>query len=193
MSNTDLRLVKGSKTRENILYSALKIITTEGIKSISASKIAKLCGISKSTVFHHFEKVEDIPFHALEEISKKINNSLKNQVFNSFQEYLDYLEEITFSNSNEDSILFEALFSFYQEAMFSQRYKSAINACSNEFLEITKKELLKHSNLEVKMIDSLSTLIMTTIDGLGIHYLINRDERLRISWKDFSKMIISYI
>lgn len=191
MEVLDQRALKGNITREKILYSVLNIITTEGIKSVSASKIAKLSGISKSTVFHHFTKIEEIPFQALKEISFKINTSLEKRTFSSFKDYLSYLEEITFKNNNDENVLYRALFAFYQEAMYSPRYKDAITECSSKFIEITKKQLLKHTNFETDKIDNLAKLIMTTIDGLGIHYLISSDDKLINSWNEFSKMILS--
>ncbi len=58
----DLRTIKGNITKAKILSSSLDIICSSGVEGLSASKITSMSGISKSSVFHHFSSINDIPF-----------------------------------------------------------------------------------------------------------------------------------
>ena len=56
----DRRLEKGNETKEKILNTALLIISEEGLKGLSAKKIADRAQISKSNIFHHYTSVDNL-------------------------------------------------------------------------------------------------------------------------------------
>ena len=53
----DQRKAKGEETKQKIIESAIQIVSLEGIKGLSAKKVADNAGISKSNVFHHFKSL----------------------------------------------------------------------------------------------------------------------------------------
>jgi len=188
---TDLRFEKGIVTKNKILSSALDIICDEGIKGLSASKIAKLSGISKSNVFHHFNSVETIPFVLLKNIGGTLTDNIKSRIFKDFSSFLEYLGEMTFTLDSSYIRFFKAFFSFYQTAMFDEQYKEAVELCSQSFKNQIIVEIKKHyDNREDS--EEIATLINSTLDGMGIHYLISDNREKSIyTWSCFSGMIMS--
>ena len=62
---------------QDILIKTLELASSRGLRSLSLSDIAKECGISKSTLYSHFESKEDLIerlYLFLREKAKKRNN-----------------------------------------------------------------------------------------------------------------------
>lgn len=189
--NSDLRFEKGRKTKDKILHSALEIICNNGIKGLSASKIAELAQISKSTVFHHFKTVEEIPFTILEQVGDTLTRELTAANHDNFKSYLYHLGEMTFNEESQNMMFFRALFSFYQTATFDPKYSRAVTKCSQSFKESINALIDSFYSVQEEKKNTISTLIYTTIDGLGMHYLIAPvGDNFLSKWYTFSDMII---
>ena len=62
---------------QDILIKTLELASSRGLRSLSLSDIAKECGISKSTLYSHFESKEDLIerlYLFLREKAKERNN-----------------------------------------------------------------------------------------------------------------------
>ncbi len=62
---------KGEETRSQILESALKLISLEGLAAVSIGKLAKNVGLSKSGLFAHFKSKEALQKSALERATEQ--------------------------------------------------------------------------------------------------------------------------
>jgi len=56
-STTDGRLLRGERTRSNIVQSLLDLVT-DGVRSPTAAQIAQHAGVSVRSVFQHFDDLE---------------------------------------------------------------------------------------------------------------------------------------
>lgn len=194
--SNDKRLLKGEETYNRILDSALDLISENGINGISAAKIASLSGISKSTLFHHFKSVDAIPEAVLNEILDELLEPMNVDNYKTLEEYLiSFGSGIITSKKNYNKI-YKSFFSFYNESLFNEIYRSIIK----NYLEKSKMKL----NAEIRTylsgditdleIDNLSSLIISSLDGIGIHLLIrdDSDEYYRI-WNLQVQCILSFI
>lgn len=57
---------KGKITRENILATAFKLASANGLESLTIGALAKQCGMSKSGLFAHFNAKENLQLAVLE-------------------------------------------------------------------------------------------------------------------------------
>ena len=62
---------KGQDTRQEILDTALALVSTEGLEPVSIGKLAQQVGMSKSGLFAHFESKEDLQICVLHEASDR--------------------------------------------------------------------------------------------------------------------------
>lgn len=67
----DQRRIKGERTREVIVSSALELMLGQGRDRLSARNLAAHAGISKATLFHHFQSMNEIVVAALERLFSK--------------------------------------------------------------------------------------------------------------------------
>lgn len=189
---SDLRVEKGKLTRETILNSALEIICNEGIEGLSGAKLAKLSGISKSNVFHHFNTIEEIPFTILGNIGDTLTIELTSRRFNDFRSYLNHLGDITFTSESRDIKFFKAFFSFYKSAMHNDKYNEAVEKCSKSFKSVLKQLIDEFYSISSEKKNNIATLIYSTIDGMGMHYLINSERETYLkAWKEFTGLIVT--
>ena len=63
--------------QEEIKIAVLKIIETEGIKSISTKNLAKYTGLSEGAIFRHFKSKRDIIFSIIDDVATDMIESLR--------------------------------------------------------------------------------------------------------------------
>ena len=187
----DLRTIKGNITKEKILLSSLDIICSSGVEGLSASKIASKAGISKSSVFHHFGSINNIPFILMEDLGEKLLIELESSDFPNFYKYMEHLGAITFSLDSGFFKFFKALYSFYQNALHNKKFNEAMTLCTISFKQILIRLINRFYDVDDDKTDEISTLIYSTLDGMGMHFLLNSDEERFIKvWNRFLGLII---
>lgn len=182
------------QTTDRILYAAMQIIADEGLKGLSASKLADASGISKSTVFHYFNKMDDIPAMILEKLYVDIINPVQEEHYKSLRAYLTALGESTFSNNQQHIMIYKAFASLFQAGMHDEQLTQIINSCSEKFrlMLSSKLQQLCSSKLSDDDLTALAALIMTSLDGIGLHYLINKNqEQAKKAWELFIDAIVT--
>lgn len=190
----DGRVEKGLETKNRIIKASLELISREGIKSLSANKIAKLAGVSKSNVFHHFGSVDVIPIKALEYLIESMMQSIEGPMKGSLKEALISIGEYTFSC--EDNEMYMAMFALYNESFYDERYKKVVNEMKDAYTEEMYK-LIKyyHPNIEDDgELMILSKMITIALDGLGYHFMTdNAPDMFLPMWRMQVDMIIEYV
>ncbi|GAF78601.1 unnamed protein product [marine sediment metagenome] len=63
------------KTKEKILQTTLKIISTEGVKGITIRKIAKISGVNVAAINYHFKSKENLINKTLKLFGKKMETT----------------------------------------------------------------------------------------------------------------------
>ena len=185
-SNSDKRLEKGDETYTRILTSAIDLISENGISGISASKLSTLSNVSKSSIFYHFKTTQDIPEAVLKLIFSKLITPIDASKNETLVQFLSDLGSSVIDISDEYIKVYKSFFSFYHESVFNETYQKLMG----DFLTTSKDSLsdqlkkLSKKPLSDKEANTLSALIITTLDGIGMHILIGgeRDEYLE-AWE----------
>lgn len=184
--NNDKRLEKGDETYTRILTSAIDLISENGISGISASKLSTLSKVSKSAIFYHFKTTQDIPEAVLKLIFSKLIKPIDDSTNESLVQFLSYLGSSVIDISDEYIKVYKAFFSFYHESVFNETYQKIMR----DFLKTSKDSLsdqirkLSKKPLSDKEVNAISALIISTLDGIGMHILIGgeKDEYLK-AWE----------
>lgn len=194
--NNDKRLVKGEETYHRILLSAIDIISESGISGITASKLSSLSQVSKSNIFHHFKSTQEIPEAVLKMIFDELIRPIDDTNFESLDEYLKYLGSSIANVSEEYMKIYKSFFSFYHESMFNETYKKIMS----DYLYTSKINLVnqikKYSRkpLTDAELYTISMLILSTLDGIGLHILMQggNNEYLE-AWNLQVKLICNWL
>lgn len=57
-----------SRTRDALCDAAVQIVATDGVDGLTADRIASVAGVSRRTLFNHFERVEDVLTASVEDL-----------------------------------------------------------------------------------------------------------------------------
>ena len=177
----DQRRAKGEETKQKIIESAIQIVSTEGIKGLSAKKVADNAGISKSNVFHHFKSVDDILLALIDGVCESMTTTLSEHDFENLESFLRMMGSSTFRISEQELAYYRALFAFYNDAVFYDRYKDQLKSLKTEFAKYLKAVINEIAGIEIST--ELAEMITMDLDGLGLHYLIENDtEKFEKIW-----------
>lgn len=194
--NNDKRLVKGEETYHRILLSAIDIISESGISGITASKLSSLSQVSKSNIFHHFKSTQEIPEAVLKMIFDELIRPIDDTNFESLDEFLKNLGSSIAYVSEEYMKIYKSFFSFYHESMFNETYKKIMSDYLNTSKVNLMNQIKKYSRkpLTDEELYTISMLILSTLDGIGIHILMQggSNEYLE-AWNLQVKLICNWI
>lgn len=170
----DKRMEKGEQTRARILNAAITIIAENGIKEVSAAKLATATGVSKSNIFHHFKSIDDILIGVLHILFNDLLVPMTLE-YPDVEEFLKSIGKSVFHVPEEHLNLFKAFFSFYHEGMFNSEYQKVLASYTGQITELISKQLAQLAPIPVaqETLESTATIILSMIDGMGLHYLLN--------------------
>ena len=148
---------------QDILIKTLELASSRGLRSLSLSDIAKECGISKSTLYSHFESKEDLIerlYLFLREKAKERNNIPPvdyNALFKD-RTLKEILRTVTSSYSSmvQDKdlnafyrvVLSEKSFSPIAAAIYTEETNTMLLATRNLFYALSSKGLAHFSDLD---------------------------------------------
>ncbi|MGX8795088.1 TetR/AcrR family transcriptional regulator [Fusibacter sp. JL298sf-3] len=192
--NEDKRMVKGASTRTKILDATLDIIAKEGLNALSAKKIADAAGISKSTVFHHFEKVEDITLSLFQTLCDNLCAPLMRIQAPSLEAYLTAVGEATFYQSEAARKAYATFMAFYNASMVNPLYGDKIQVSLNTCAQLFKDRLMVYTPLDDARAEELSELLVLALDGLGMHYVMRGDDaHFMALWKAQIQLVLNTV
>lgn len=148
---------------QDILIKTLELASSRGLRSLSLSDIAKECGISKSTLYSHFESKEDLIerlYLFLREKAKERNNIPPvdyNALFKD-RTLKEILRTVTSSYSSmvQDKdlnafyrvVLSEKSFSPIAAAIYTEETNTMLLATRNLFYALSSKGLAHFSDVD---------------------------------------------
>ena len=148
---------------QDILIKTLELASSRGLRSLSLSDIAKECGISKSTLYSHFESKEDLIerlYLFLREKAKERNNIPPvdyNALFKD-RTLKEILRTVTSSYSSmvHDKdlnafyrvVLSEKSFSPIAAAIYTEETNTMLLATRNLFYALSSKGLAHFSDVD---------------------------------------------
>lgn len=188
----DKRLIRGMETKEKIINAALMIVSEEGTAGISAKKIADRASVSKSNIFHHFTSVDQLLESILEEICLEALKQLPIETCKDTKSFFEMLGDVTFKMSGEDLAIYRALYAYYYDALFSDKYNKEIIRMKLGMCEFLKNTLEQITGKTIP--DSLAEIITIDIDGMGMHYMIEKDSDKYVElWKIKTELYVNMI
>lgn len=148
---------------QDILIKTLELASSRGLRSLSLSDIAKECGISKSTLYSHFESKEDLIerlYLFLREKAKERNNIPPvdyNALFRN-RTLKEILRTVTSSYSSmvQDKdlnafyrvVLSEKSFSPIAASIYTEETNTMLLATRNLFYALSSKGLAHFSDVD---------------------------------------------
>lgn len=183
-SETDKRILKGQQARLIILNSAIEIIANEGIRDISAAKIAKATGMSKSNIFHHFKTKDDIIIGVHDIVFAEFSEAI-DELYPSLEEFLLQLGSIFLESPSQYNI-YKAFISFYHEGLFNSEYNKALSSSTQNIILDLKKQFRRYvpQSIGDSTLNTVAMLTLSTLDGLVLHYLLKgKADNFHTAWK----------
>ena len=194
--NADGRMIKGQETKEKIILATLTMIAENGIKSLSAQKVAKLAGVSKSNIFHHFSSVDELPFEAMNYLTNLLLSISELDSDDTVYSMLMKIGTATLTGDEEETKIFRAFFNLYNESFYDERYKKLLNDVRNKHTDAMIQGI-KHIEGDVfddESLELISKLLTVTIDGFGYHYMADyHPETYMKMWTMQVEMVITQL
>lgn len=187
---TDKRALRGEETYLKIINSTIDIISEQGISGVSAAKVSKGAGISKSSVFHHFQSVDEILTATLNKIIDIMIYETKHEDAHTLADVLDSFECKLFQANNDLTRIEKVFFAFYNESIFCDSYKEVFHGFLKKSIYEFEKILVK---VGVENAKQFSQLMIAMLDGLSIQIIITgQKEESYGAWKDFKAMALEF-
>ncbi|SHN27370.1 TetR/AcrR family transcriptional regulator [Gracilibacillus kekensis] len=179
----DLRITKGNETKNRILSASIKIISEEGLKGLSAKKIADLSGISKSNIFHHFGSVDEVLRVIFENILADMVKPIESNQEADLESFLTFLGESIYSLSEEEKLSYSVLLHFYNTCLYDEKYRAYLLKTKDEMIDAIATQLSRYSSQRKEKLLKVSEMIIITLDGYGLHFLLDSDSaRFKEIW-----------
>ncbi len=161
-----------SKTRENILTSALRLFAGKGFHGTSINDIAKAAGISKGLAYNYFESKQKIMEAILGELFREAENFV--DVMDSVEdpyEKLRLIIEFTFKYYEENEELWMLYASFILQPGILEEGKRLTAKFYEKYFtkmeEVFKSLGFKNPLMELRFLGAL-------LDGIGIDYFFDK-------------------
>lgn len=176
-------------TRTRILRAAVTLLGREGPDRFTASALAREVGVSKATLFHHFDSLDEIPLAALEEILFQMVDDVEGGGV-SLTARLDAFARESRALVEDDRFL-RAYFVFFMKGMFDprirERFQRGAFALHHRTVDALAPVLGASEDAEVA-----SRLVEVMLDGLALHHLAMGDhELLERVWNRFAELLVA--
>jgi len=185
----------GERTKAAILDAALRLLGRAGPDGFSASSLAVEAGVSKATLFHHFQSVDEIPLAAFERywLSSLGGESRKS---GSPRHYLCELGEQLIIQARKDREFLRAQLVFTTKAMFDARLRSRLEQGATQMHRVVVKELsARLPDASREEIEFMARSAEMALDGLMISLLLRSDrkemKKARRVWLRFVELLLA--
>jgi len=172
--------------------AAIQVLAEEGPRGISAKKIADLAGVSKSNIFHHFESIDGM-FNALfDSVIETITGQVNKEEFSSVEEFLRLLGYAVITENEEELMIFKVLFSFVQEIVYQEKFKSKMNELKAVFGMYIRRQIKELGGFLIS--EELTEIISIDVDSIGFYYALDPNlTKYRQLWGLKCKMFLMMI
>ena len=182
---------KGAVTRRRILDAAVELLGREGPDAFSASALAREAGVSKATLFHHFDSLGEIPEVALEELFAASMASSDDPDLD-LKGYLTRLRDDSLEIMHAQRGFINAYFVFLTKALFEPQLRLRFVAGAMEMHETLRAGIEPRlpEGTSPEEADEIARLLFATLDGIALHHLVMEDhERLDRGWGHLMEML----
>jgi len=164
----DKRRQKGEKTKQAILAATEKILMQKGGNCLSTRAIAKKAGISQSSLYHHFDTIDDVLFSCMQNIAKKRLLLYEKKKFNRLE---DFFLSLLDQNLATPQIWQDVMFSFKEKAQKDEKLHEKILGLGQEHLRMFKSSIrsIVGTEIDEDRLDLGIFALSVFIDGFMFH------------------------
>jgi len=126
-------VTKGEKTKAAIVRAAILILGRDGPDGFSAAAIAREAGMSKSNVFHHFTRIDEIPLAAFEELGAELYGAAA-MSGRSMEAWLPALGDATADMVERNRGFLNAYFVFLSKSLFDSKLRARLSSGADTML-----------------------------------------------------------
>lgn len=176
-------------TKTAILEATITLLGREGADGFSASALAKEVGVSKATLFHHFQALDEIPIAALDLLtSQAMDLDLPENA--GLPELLAAMGDMAFGFLEERRSFLNAFYTFISKAMFDPRLKEKLQISLNNARAQIRRMFSVYIKEEARARD-LANMVMVLLDG-GMMYvlLLDNEAEIRAMWDRFTIILL---
>lgn len=196
-------LSKDEAKHRRIIQAAIQVFAEEGVSNGKIANIAKAAGIGKGTIYEYFSSKTDIFLAVFEYFFNKLLNGYEQLIredldpTRKIEKILDYtfdsLDEQLSNGSGPDWLIFLEI--------FLQGYRNEILGDGELLFSDTLRKMytlftpLLEEGIAAGVFKSLETkyavfILFAALDGIGLHYFINRNHYQKELLKTTIKEII---
>jgi AcrR family transcriptional regulator len=181
-------VTKGEKTKAAIVHAAIQILGRDGPDGFSAAAIARQAGVSKSNVFHHFARIDEIPLAAFEELGAELYGAAAISG-RSMEAWLPALGDATADMVERNRGFLNAYFVFLSKSLFDPKLRARLSLGADAMLEPIAEAL--RTDRPGADAATLARLIAMMIDGYALHLLVmGGGAEARDAWKSFARLVL---
>ena len=161
-------------TRHLILENALTLFAEKGFKGTSISDIAKASGVSKGLAYNYFKSKNDLMLAVFSLLEEKMGEAFleMGKVEDPFKK-LKTMINLMFKFLKED----EKFWQLYMNFSFQPEVQAIASEFMTEFLSGVFKELeILFRKMGVKNPKEESKILAAIFDGIGFHYILEKDK-----------------
>ncbi|WED25211.1 TetR/AcrR family transcriptional regulator [Vibrio sp. DW001] len=180
------------KMKKTLIEATIEIVGTSGIEKLTTSALSKKANTSKGGLYHHFDSLNTLKISAFQTlVDGFLNLGNDHMQFNSLEEYLSFIGDLTFNAMEQRPVELKALMVFIQQAMFEPEFKKGVT-------QLTKSSLDRYAEVVSNQFPSLTKSQVSTVvqildahfGGSMIHwYLLDDPIQCRENWRSLCKII----
>ncbi|MCK4639839.1 MAG: TetR/AcrR family transcriptional regulator [Candidatus Marinimicrobia bacterium] len=195
-------LPKDKAKRKRIIAAAIQVFAHDGLSNGKIATIAEKAGIGKGTVYEYFSSKEEIFAAVFKDffdqmlagytqlIDAPMDPVKKIELV--FDYSYDYLDQLLEDEHGQDWLIFLEIFLQGFRDEFKGIGKLSFSAVLREMYDIFKP--IVEEGIQAGMFrqldpDYVTFILFTSLDGLSIHYFLNRDHYDTNKLKDITKEI----
>lgn len=176
-------------TRTRILHAAIDLMGREGPDRFTASALAKEAGVSKATLFHHFDTLDEIPLAALEEVLFDSMSGM-DDADSSLADCLDGFAGQLRAFLDNDRFL-QTYFAFFVKGIFDERFRKRLARGGFELHDRVTSIVAPHVGPDEDP-EVVARMVEVMLDGLALHHLMMGDEAvLSRAWDRFAELLLA--
>jgi AcrR family transcriptional regulator len=181
-------VTKGEKTKAAIVRAAILILGRDGPDGFSAAAIAREAGVSKSNVFHHFARIDEIPLAAFEALGAELYGAVA-MSGRPIEAWLTALGDATADMVERNRGFLNAYFVFLSKSLFDPKLRARLSFGAEAMLSPIAAAL--RADRPAADAETLARLVAMMIDGYALHLLVmGGGAEAQDAWKRFARLVL---
>ena len=192
------RSAEAGETIERILQATIDTISRLGYEGASMKEIASSAGVSKALLHYHFHSKEELMLQSLRLLSNEVAQEVKDNLTGGTPSLTMALDA---AQGLFDRLLTnEVRVAFLTEMYATATHNETLQRTMQEYVELEKDLILQvvesalgpFKDQLIMPLERLAMLVHTSIVGLSIESVVNRDEeKLKERFQDILQILAS--